>query len=45
MTDLPDFGAPPVVEVALGVQFRILPALRGLALAPLRERWRPVPEG
>lgn len=40
MTDLPEFNAPPVVEVALGVQFRILPALRGLALAPLRERWR-----
>ncbi len=40
MTDLPEFNAPPVVEVALGVQFGILPALRGLALAPLRERWR-----
>lgn len=40
MTDLPEFDTPPVVEVALGVQFRILPALRGLALAPLRELWR-----
>jgi uncharacterized protein (TIGR04255 family) len=40
MSELPEFEAPPVVEVALGVQFRILPALRGLALAPLRDRWR-----
>lgn len=40
MSELPEFDAPPVVEVALGVQFRILPALRGLTLAPLRERWR-----
>ena len=40
MSELPEFEAPPVVEVALGVQFRILPALRGLALAPLRDQWR-----
>jgi uncharacterized protein (TIGR04255 family) len=40
MGELPEFGAPPVVEVALGVQFRALPVLRGLALAPLRDRWR-----
>jgi uncharacterized protein (TIGR04255 family) len=39
--DLPEFDNPPVVEVAVGVQFRPLFAMRGLALAPLRERWRP----
>lgn len=40
MSDLPEFEDPPVVEVALSVQFRILPALRGLTLAPLYEQWR-----
>lgn len=38
--DAPEFAEPPVVEVALGVQFHPLPALRGITLAPLRERWR-----
>lgn len=41
MTELPDFGNPPVVEMAIGVQFRPLDRLRGLALAPLRETWLP----
>lgn len=41
MTDLPEFDEPPVVEVAVGVQFRPLLGMRGLALASLRERWRP----
>jgi len=36
-----EFGAPPVVEVALGVQFRPLFGLRAVELAGLRERWRP----
>lgn len=40
MDDLPEFEDPPVIEVALSVQFRSLPGLRGLAVAPLRERWR-----
>ena len=40
MSDLPEFDDPPVVEVALSAQFRILPGLRGLALAPLHEQWR-----
>ena len=39
MTDLPAFDSPPVVEVAVSVQFRPLFGLRGLALAPLRARW------
>lgn len=39
MTDLPEFDNPPVVEVSIGVQFRPLFAMRGLALAALRERW------
>jgi uncharacterized protein (TIGR04255 family) len=39
--DLPEFDNPPVVEVAVGVQLRPLFTMRGLALAPLRERWRP----
>lgn len=39
-TPLPDFGAPPVVEVALGAQFRPLFGLRPVELASLRERWR-----
>lgn len=38
--DLPEFEDPPVIEVALSVQFRSLPGLRGLAVAPLRELWR-----
>ena len=40
MTRTPDFENPPVVEMALGVQFRPLFAVRGITLAPLRERWR-----
>jgi uncharacterized protein (TIGR04255 family) len=39
MGDLPKFERPPVVEVSVGVQFRPLFGMRGLALAPLRERW------
>lgn len=38
--ELPDFDAPPVVEVALGAQFRPLFGLRAIELAELRERWR-----
>ena len=41
MSELPSFGSPPVVEVALGVQFRPLAGLQSLRLSPLRERWRP----
>jgi uncharacterized protein (TIGR04255 family) len=37
---LPEFDAPPVVEVALDVQFRPIPELHGLRLAPLWETWR-----
>lgn len=40
VSDPSEFEAPPVVEVALGVQFRLLPGLRGLALAPLRDQWK-----
>jgi uncharacterized protein (TIGR04255 family) len=40
VTELPEFDNPPVVEVAVGVQFRPLLGMRGLALAPLRELWR-----
>lgn len=40
MTRSPDFALPPVVEMALGIQFRPLFAVRGITLAPLRERWR-----
>lgn len=40
MNDLPEFEDPPVIEVALSAQFRTLPGLRGLAVAPLRELWR-----
>jgi len=40
VSDLPEFDDPPVVEVAVGVQFRPLFGMRGLALAPLRDRWR-----
>lgn len=39
-TELPDFDAPPVVEVALGVQFLPVFALRPIELGSLRERWR-----
>lgn len=38
--ELPEFDAPPVVEVVLGVQFRPLFGLRPIELAPLREQWR-----
>jgi uncharacterized protein (TIGR04255 family) len=38
--DLPEFDDPPVAEVAVGVQFRPLFAMHGLALTPLRELWR-----
>jgi uncharacterized protein (TIGR04255 family) len=37
---LPDFEDPPVVEVALGVQFRPIPGLRPVEIAGLREQWR-----
>jgi uncharacterized protein (TIGR04255 family) len=40
VTDLPEFDNPPVVEVAIGVQFRPVPGLRGLSLAPLQAVWR-----
>lgn len=40
MTDLPEFDRPPVVEVAVGVQFRPIPGLSGLNLAPLQAVWR-----
>jgi uncharacterized protein (TIGR04255 family) len=40
VNDLPEFEDPPVIEVALSAQFRALPGLQGLALAPLRELWR-----
>lgn len=40
MSELPEFDNPPVAEVSIGVQFRPLVGLHGLALAPLRERWR-----
>lgn len=36
----PDFADPPVVEMALGVEFQPLLAIRGITLGPLRERWR-----
>jgi uncharacterized protein (TIGR04255 family) len=38
--DLPEFDAPPVVEMAVSARFRIIPGLRGLALSPLYEQWR-----
>jgi uncharacterized protein (TIGR04255 family) len=38
---LPVFEAPPLVEVALGVQFAPVPALRPIELGPLRDQWRP----
>lgn len=37
---LPEFDDPPVVEVALGVQFRPLFSLRPIELSKLREAWR-----
>ena len=40
VTSAPEFEEPPVVEMALGVQFRPLMGLRGIALGPLREQWR-----
>jgi uncharacterized protein (TIGR04255 family) len=40
VTDLPEYDRPPVVEMAIGVQFRPLDMLRGLSLGPLRELWR-----
>ena len=38
--ELPELDAPPVVEVALGIQFRPLLGLRPIELGPLREAWR-----
>jgi len=38
--DLPEFDAPPVVEVVLGVQFRPVFGLRPIEIGPLREQWR-----
>jgi len=40
MVELPSFDAPPVVEMALGVQFASVAGLRGLELYPLWSRWR-----
>lgn len=40
MSELPDFESPPVIEVACGVQFRPIAGLRGMALAPLYNKWR-----
>lgn len=40
MTELPEFEAPPLVEVSLGVQFHALPALRPIELGALRDAWR-----
>lgn len=37
---LPDFERPPVVEVAVGVQFDAQPILRSFEVAGLREQWR-----
>ncbi len=37
---LPDFGRPPVVEVAVGVQFEAQECLRPFETAALRELWR-----
>ena len=38
---LPEFDAPPIVEVALGIQFEPIFGLRPIELGPLREKWRP----
>lgn len=40
MTDLPEFEAPPLVEVSLGIQFNAIPALRPIELGALRDAWR-----
>jgi uncharacterized protein (TIGR04255 family) len=40
MPEPPAFASPPVVEMALGVQFRRLHGVRGITLGPLREQWR-----
>lgn len=40
MAKLPEFDVPPVIEVALDVQFRTIPELHGLRLAPLWDAWR-----
>ena len=41
MSDVPPpDGAPPVVEVALGLQFRPVFGLRPIELGGLRETWR-----
>jgi len=37
---LPEFERPPVVEVALGIQFRPIPQLRPIELGRLRDEWR-----
>jgi hypothetical protein len=39
-TDLPDLARAPVIEMALGVQFRRIYGRRPIELANLRERWR-----
>jgi uncharacterized protein (TIGR04255 family) len=38
---LPDYDKPPVVEVALGMQFRPPLAVDPMELAPLRDLWMP----
>lgn len=35
-----DFNEPPVVEMAIGAQFRPVPELRGINLGALRSEWR-----
>jgi uncharacterized protein (TIGR04255 family) len=37
--DLPEFDRPPVIEVALGIQFEPAPGLRGIDLGDLRSAW------
>jgi uncharacterized protein (TIGR04255 family) len=37
---LPEFEAPPLVEVVLGIQFNPVPAIRPIELSSLREKWR-----
>jgi uncharacterized protein (TIGR04255 family) len=39
-TVLPNFDHPPVVEVALGIQFQPIAQLRPIELGSLRDRWR-----
>jgi uncharacterized protein (TIGR04255 family) len=41
---LPEFDEPPVVEHVLDVQFKSIPDLHGLKLAPLRTIWRDLPQ-